>query len=258
MEIVMIGLIFSFMVFFSLMFCGVLDYAESSDFVGYDYVFAGTSPPISESNSILVLNTESRTLGFYSNDSVLGEVLIDVTAPQYWQMISGNPPRLIFRHSDVGGAFIQGNVLMGASARAVIDVTQFSRRVRYLLKPDCACLACSFPSFSENFSVLSVEPPEMSSIPAAANGEPGPIKYYFLGIANEETDSATNDNIVAWLKKFSNWKDLPQYSGEAGGDKSAPIWLFDNQNGKQIGELLDAFKAAHTITKNDVFILVLS
>lgn len=248
------GLLLTIILLFSLMLCGVLDYAESSDSVPYDYVFEGPSPPIAESNSVLILNTDAKTFGFYSIDSVIGEISIDVTAPQYWQMISNDPPRLIFRHLGVGGALVQGNVLLGSYAKAVIDVTQFSRRVRYLLKPGCACLACFFPSLREAPAGLSVEVAGTMRMSAAADMGDGVTKYYFLGIANEETDSETNDDIVAWLKKFSNWKDLKLYSGEANADKSAPIWLFDNQNGKQIGDLLEDFKNAHALTKNDVFI----
>jgi hypothetical protein len=60
------------------------------------------------------------------------------------------------------------------------------------------------------------------------------------------------------LKKFSNWKDLKQttYTAAAGAvDKTAPIWLADALEGSKIAKLLDDFKASHTITKNDVFIL---
>ena len=45
---------------------------------------------------------------------------------------------------------------------------------------------------------------------ASTNGVP------FLGIANEDTDEDNNDQIVTWLKKFSNWKDLATYSGKQG------------------------------------------
>jgi hypothetical protein len=225
-------------------------------------IFVGTSPPVPKSEAVLALDMDARRIGFSSGDSVLGEVELDATPANYWRLFPGagdTPDRVVFEVRR-GALLIRGDVLLEPYDRAVVDVVSAARRIRYLLTPGCTCLACLFPSLPNpdaETSSIGLGAPDTSTDGTDVgilNDEP---KYYFIGITQDK-DSEKNDDIVAMLKKFSNWKDLKQttYTAAAGAvDKTAPIWLADALEGSKIAKLLDDFKAGHTITKNDVFIL---
>ena len=219
----------------------------------FDYVFVGPSPSVPGSEAILVLDTTRQVLRFTSHDPILGDVLVESPAVQSWLVVSGSPERLVFQATE-GGVLLRGDVLFSPYNRAVLDVVKGAKRVRYLLKPGCACL-CVFPSF---FGRTVADSPVHAEPATAADPIFHPLnddpKYFFLGIGNEDTDEKTAQDIADWLKKFSNWKDLKRYMGEVAGDKTAPVWVFKNKTPKEIGELLDDFKAQHTIGKKDVFI----
>ena len=227
-------------------------------------VFVGKSPPISKSEAVMALDMDTHRVGFSSGDSVLGSIDLDATPATLWRFFPGagdTPDRVVFEIKRAP-LLIRGDVLLEPYNRAVVDIVSGARRVRYLFVPGCLCLACMFPSLpdpdGEETSIAGlVDARKDGTDVGTLNDEP---KYFFIGITQDK-DSDNNDDVVAMLKKFSNWRDLAQtaYAADTGAaNPAAPIWLADNLRGSKIAKLLDDFKAAHTITKNDVFILYFS
>lgn len=88
----------------------------------------------------------------------------------------------------------------------------------------------------------------------AAMAEPVVSNYYLLAIGNEAADVDKNDALAAWLKKFHNWRGRQTYTGDDPAKRGRPLWLLDNQDGNQVGALLDSYEANHAIAGSDVFI----
>lgn len=113
--------------------------------------FFGTSPPVAKSQGALFLGDDVVNQKFFrwqSEDSILDNVdtggFVPASVWNYYPAF-GPPARLIFVGSG-DGATLYGDVLFEPYNRAVIDVVKGGRRVRYLLKLNCAAPTLPAPA----------------------------------------------------------------------------------------------------------------
>jgi len=97
--------------------------------------FFGISPPLTGSVAALAVDISDQKISWVSSDSVLGDIdTAGLVATDFWTLIAGSQPTRILFHSGHGDTNYEGNVLLAAYNRAVVDVIAGMKAVRYLLK----------------------------------------------------------------------------------------------------------------------------
>jgi hypothetical protein len=111
-------------------------FAESDGSASTNVVtFFGISPPLTGSVAALAIDISDQKISWVSSDSVLGDVDTGgLVGTDFWSLMAGSQPTRILFESEDGGIDYEGNVLLTAYNRAVVDLVADTSTVRYLLK----------------------------------------------------------------------------------------------------------------------------
>jgi hypothetical protein len=94
---------------------------------------AGKSPPVAGSSGTLILpDLTAKKFRWRSTDPIFGTVDTGVVNATRWTIAGSNPIQVVFVGTG-GGVTINGNAILSPYNRAVVDLTDGSKRIRYLV-----------------------------------------------------------------------------------------------------------------------------